>query len=421
MTPVRQRGKVLLVTSNFPRWPGDSTTPFILHIAQDLIALGWDIRVLAPHAPGARVEEQIEGVPVRRFRYLWPESQQTLCYQGGALANLRRDRTNALRIPPLVMSELLAIARELARGGYDLVHSHWLLPQGFTASIAARLMRVPHVATVHGSDVFALRGGLLSACKRLVIRRSDVVTVNSSATQAAVAQLCPSARNVVRIPIGVSYVEPGRAAGDASVRERFRRGNGPLLIFVGRLVEEKGVDDLLHAVAQCQSTLGDITALIVGDGPARAQLELLARTLGIEQRVSFAGWLEPSQVMQHLRGADIFVGPSRRAANGGVEGQGLVFIEAMMGGTPVVATASGGIVDVVRHEETGLLVAERAPQEIARAIIRLVQEPQLAERLVRNARALVQSEFTREVSARAFSSTFERALGTGQPAGVARA
>lgn len=413
MTPARPRGKVLLVTSNFPRWPGDSTTPFVLHIAQDLIALGWQVQVLAPHAPGARIEERIDGVPVRRFRYLWPESQQKLCYQGGALSNLRRDRTNLLRVAPFVMSELLVVARELARGGYDLVHSHWLLPQGFVAAIAARLLRVRHVATVHGSDVFALRGRLLTALKRFVIRQSDIVTVNSSATRAAVAQICPTAQHVVRIAMGVSHTQLGEPAGDSPTRERFRRGRGPLLAFVGRLVDEKGVDDLLHAVAHCQDTLSDITALIVGDGPARVQLEALARRLGIERRICFVGWIPSAQVMQYLSSADIFVGPSRRAANGAVEGQGLVFIEAMMSGTPVVATASGGIVDVVRHEQTGLLVAERAPQEIARAIIRLVQEPLLAERLKANARALVQSEFTREVSARAFSSAFERALGFG--------
>ncbi len=92
------RGRVLCMTSNFPRWDGDSTTPFILHLVQDLQAFGWAVDVLAPHAPGAALKETLGGVRVERFRYFWPEAQESLCYQGGALSNLRRNPFNKFKL-----------------------------------------------------------------------------------------------------------------------------------------------------------------------------------------------------------------------------------------------------------------------------------------------------------------------------------
>ena len=155
-----------MVTSSLPRWEGDSTTPFVLHLARDLMDLGWRVRLLAPHAPSAAVREELQGVPVERFRYLVPESSQTVCYQGGALVNLRDRPANYLKLPALVVAEWCALTRRLLRGGVDLVHSHWVLPQGLVGTLACGPLGVRHVVTVHGGDVFGLRGPFLEALKR---------------------------------------------------------------------------------------------------------------------------------------------------------------------------------------------------------------------------------------------------------------
>lgn len=401
-------GEILLVTSSYPRWQGDATTPFVHHLAQDLRSIGWDVRVLAPHAPGAARDEVLDGVPVHRFRYLWPESLQTVCYDGGALVKLRTNRWNYLRIPFLVAAQWLAIVARLAGGDVALVHSHWLLPQGFTAALATRLFRRPHVATVHGSDIFALQGIVTRACKRFAIRQADVVTVNSTATQAAVGRLTAGSRELVRIPMGATVPATNDDVEAANLRAQFRRGDGPLLAFVGRLVTEKGVGDLLEAVRLLQTTMPDVTALIVGDGPERPRLEQQANDLGIRHRIQFCGWRAEDQIGQHLRAADIFVGPSRPAADGVLEAQGLALIEAMLAGLPVIATAIGGITDTIRHEQTGLAVRPGAPDEIAGAIQRLVGDPELAMRLTRAARELALQEFTREICARRFAGLYTR-------------
>ena len=98
--------KILIVTSNYPRWPGDSTTPFVPNFARELVNQGVKVRVLAPHFEGAKRKDIMDGVEIRRFRYWLPESGQTVCYQGGALGNLKKSWVNKLKLPILVVCEL---------------------------------------------------------------------------------------------------------------------------------------------------------------------------------------------------------------------------------------------------------------------------------------------------------------------------
>ena len=404
--PKAPQGEVLFVTSSYPRWRDDATAPFIHHLAQDLRSLGWDVRVLAPHAPGAARDEVLDGVPVHRFRYLWPESLETVCYDGGALVKLRANRWLLLRVPFLVVAQWLAVICQLLRHRVALVHAHWLLPQGLTAGLAAAMFGCRRLATVHGSDVFALRGAVSRAFKRVAIRLADVVTVNSRATQRAVAELSPAARAIERIPMGA--IAPQAAEVPGATRVPARAGTGPMLVFVGRLIPEKGVADLIEAVQQLRRTLPSVTALIVGDGPSRGELEQQAHDLGVADSIRFLGWLSQHDVQQLLRTVDMFVGPSRPGADGTLEAQGLAIAEAMLAGIPVIATAIGGIPDAIRHDETGLLVEPASPTQLAGAVRRLVDDASLAARLAREGRALAMREFTRQVCAERFSTLYRR-------------
>ncbi len=401
------RGRVLCMTSNFPRWDGDSTTPFILHLAQDLQTFGWAVDVLAPHAPGAALKETLGGVRVERFRYFWPETLESLCYQGGALANLRRNPFNKFKLPPLVFCEWAALFRRLRRNRYDLLHSHWILPQGFTGALAAGPRKIPHVATVHGSDVLALDNPVLNRFKSFALRRADAVTANSSATRKAAARLAPDIRNLYTVPIGVSANREPDHSKVATLRTRYRRAAGPLLVFAGpllvfagRVVAEKGIEDLVSAIGLLASRLPDVTALIVGDGQDRSAIEAMVDAAGLRDRIAFTGWVASEALPDYLAAGDMFVGPSW------FEAQGLVFAEAMLTGTPVIATDVGGVSDTVRHGETGLLVRDRAPMEIAAAVERMYRDTTLAAELAAAGNAHVRAHGMRMHAAKAFSDVF---------------
>jgi phosphatidyl-myo-inositol dimannoside synthase len=404
-------GRILVVTSNFPRWARDSTTPFVLHLARGLQGLGWQVDVLAPHAPRAARREVLDGVSVERFRYLWPLSAQTVCYQGGALVNLRERRSNVLKLPALIAAEWAAVARRLARRRYDLLHSHWILPQGFVGVLAARPLGIPHVVTAHGGDVFALRGRLLQAFKRFALQRADGVTVNSSVTRAAVVAIAPQAAPVEIIPMGVPVGRPPDPTEVVALRERHRQGAGPLLAFVGRVVEEKGVEDLIRAVGILRRRHLDATAVVLGEGPHRPAFERLSAELGLSAHVRFLGWVPSESVPAYLAAADVLVAPSRPAPDGWIEAQGLSVVEAMSAGTPVVASRSGGVIDAIEDGETGLLVSVGSPTEIAAAVERLASDQALAGHLRERAARRAAERFSRLASAAAFSALFERLVG----------
>lgn len=396
------------MTSNLPRWQGDSTTPFVLNLAKDLQKIGWQVDVLAPYAPGCAMRETLQGVNIQRFQYLWPERLQTVCYQGGTLVNLRKNKSNYLKLPVLVLAETSALLSRLATGSYDLIHSHWLLPQGFVGFLGARLARIPNVVTIHGGDVFGLRQKVFLPFKRFALKHAHAVSVNSSATEKAVRNIAPDIGAVQRIPMGVDISDVSRTDPHVlQIKEKYRRPNGPLIIFVGRIVEEKGLEDIIRAMPVILKKCPDASALIAGAGQDRTAMEALSLDIGLTGKVFFTGWIDPELVPVYLAAADVFVGPSRQACDGWIEAQGLTSLEAMAVGTPVVASRSGGIVDAVVHNKTGLLVDERSPDQVAEAVIRLNLDQELSRNLAAQGRKLVEQSYSRQACAARFSEVFK--------------
>lgn len=404
-------GRVLVVTSTWPRWPGDETTTFVRDLTRGLTGEGWEATVLAPHAPGARRRELDDGIDVRRFRYLRPESAQTVCYGSGALANLRERRRDLAKVPALIAAEYAALAGAARR--VDVVHAHWVVPQGFLATAVPRPWAAPVVTTVHGGDVFALDNRPLRAAKRFAVRRSAAVTVNSSATERAVADLGPHDTPVHRIPMGVDTDPATDPEVVAAIRRRHRRGDGPLCVFVGRVVAEKGVLDLVEAMAALAHGGSDATLLLVGEGHDRSRVDQLATRRGVADRVTSVGWVDPTAVPDHLAAADIVTAPSRTSAEGWVEAQGLSIVEALAAARPVVATATGGIADAVRDGETGILVPEGDPRALAEALADLAADAERAAALAAAGRKLAVTEYAAASTAQRLSAVLAEAAGRG--------
>ena len=399
--------RVLSVTSTYPRWPGDATTAFVHHVAVDLRARGVDVEVLAPHAVGAATDDELDGVRVHRYRYARPARAQTLTYSGGALVNLRRTPWVAGLVPPLLAGLAGALRRRLARGDVDVVHSHWCVPQGFVASAVARRLGVPHVATVHGGDVFSLRARPLERAKRYALTHADAITVNSAATGAEVARLAPGAGPVHRIPMGVDTTQPD----DAEVAAlRAAHGGGPLVVFVGRLVAEKGVGDLLEAVALARRERPGLRLLLAGAGPEAERFAARAAQPDLAGAVDLLGWVAPARIPAVMAAGDVVAVPTRGAPDGWVEAQGLTAAEALAVRRPVVAARVGGLPETVRHEETGLLVEPKDPRALAAALLRLVDDPALAARLGDAGRRLVDAELTREECARRLHAVMDEVV-----------
>lgn len=392
-----------MASSTVPRWEGDSTPSFVLDLARSLAREGHEVVLVTPHAAGARRYETTDSVQVRRYRYL-PDRWERLTGDGGMLSNLRRSPLMWLEVVPLVVGLAFSLIREARRQPPDLIHSHWLLPQGLVSGLVSRILGIPHVATVHGSDAFALRGRVPTLAKRIALRLSDVVTVNSGAVEQVVRQLAPKSVRIHLIPMPVRK----RQSVDAHSLPKVAVGR-PTILFAGRLVKEKGVADLLQAFARLRVDYADAKLVVVGEGNDRPSFERLALDHRIDGDVDFVGWQPPDAVLALMAMSDVVVGPSHRGPEGSSEAQGLVFVEAMSVGTPVVATEVGGIPDAVHDGETGILVREHDVDGLVAGIKTMLTDDVLRSKIIANGLELVKERYAPEVACASFRAAFAAA------------
>lgn len=344
--------RVVFLTHNFPRWPGDLSGFFLATLAQALVRRGVDVRVLAPSDGGKGGEGEIGGVPVRRVRYA-AARRETLAYRGTMQAAIRRPG-GWLALAGLWRALRRAAREEMARGA-DLVHAHWWVPAGLAIPPAA-----PAVLTLHGTDAALLRRSAVA--RRLgtpVIRRARVVTVVSR-------ELATWVQDATATHVPKDHVQPMPV--DASGYPWTTGGGG--IVTIARLTRQKRVHLALEALA-CLVELGRETPLtIVGDGPERAALEALARRLAVARLVTFAGAVPPDRVPEFLARADLMLFPAQG------EGFGLAAAEALMAGVPVVACwDGGGVLDVVPERGAGRLTLPAA-EALADAALDVLNDPE---------------------------------------------
>ena len=363
--------KALWLTSSFPRHPRDSASVFLRHLALALQQEGVEIHVLMPDHPDIAPDD----VPIHRhpFRYAFPRRRQQLAYGSGILPNLRENPWLYSQIPGFLAAMTWKAQRLCRQLRPDLVHAHWIVPQGSIAVLIGSRFDVPTLVTAHGGDAFALQGGVLPALKRWTLNRADAWSSNTDATAAAAG----ASRPAVVIPMGVEFQR--FAGGDPGDLIPLKAGR-PLILFVGRLVEKKGVSDLLDAFARLDPALG-CRLWIVGDGEQRPMLEEKARRLGLGENVRFWGRRPHHELPAFYAAADLFVAPSVTDRRGDTEGQGVVFLEAMASATAVIATRTGGIEEVIEDGRHCLLVEPGDPHALAAAMTRLLRDENLRRRL----------------------------------------
>ncbi|NND66704.1 MAG: glycosyltransferase [Halioglobus sp.] len=394
--------KILVLTSTFSRWEGDTEPRFVNNLSRHL-AQEHDVQVLAPHAPGARTTEVLEGIPVHRFRYA-PEALQTLAYGGGILPNLRERPLRFLLVPLFIAAQTLAILRLARVHQFDVIHAHWIIPQGFSAALARLLgLRVPVLLTSHGGDLFALKGRVLSALKRWISGRCQGLSVVSSAMRQRAADLeLMALANIHNIPMGVD------TAGEFQPPTEPTRREG--ILFVGRLVDKKGIEYLIEAMPGVLAEASAAHLTIVGDGPLAAELAARCRALGVEDAVTFTGAVANHDVPGYLQRAAVTVFPSIVTDSGDQEGTPVAIMEALACGCAAVVSDYPGARDIIVDGRTGLLVPQRSPEALARALLRLYQDPALCAALGAGGRKHVQAQYDWRVISDRFLDVFRDIL-----------
>lgn len=363
--------KLLIITTNFPRWQGDPHSPWLVELLVLLRQRDVQVEILAPAYAG-QGSHTIDGMAVHRFRYA-PARWETLTHEEGAPNKIRRNPLYLLLLPFYLLAGMGAVWRLARRNHYDLLHVHWPMPQGLLGLVARWASpgrRKPRlVATFYGADlVLTRRFPLMCPFLRWFTRRYDDVAAISSYTRRTLTALTGVVPRT--IPYGIA-LPPADATWPTQP--------GTILV-VGRLIARKGHPYLLRALALLQDH-PQARLLIVGEGPERPALEAEVAALGLAPRVQFTGRICDEALETYYQSCDVFVLPAIVDNSGDTEMLGMVLLEAMRYRKPVVASRVGGIPDIVQDGENGLLVEQKDPQALADAIRRLLDDRSLAARL----------------------------------------
>lgn len=397
--------KVLFVTSTFARSDEDDQVPWLLELALVLRERGVDLEVLAPTYAGL-ASHTVHGIPVHRYRY-FTKKREVVTHEAGAMNNMVGRRDLLIPALSLVGAGMAAAARLARRNHYDVIHSHWPLPMGLPAQAGAwaSKKRPRLVATFHGAEVaLAKRKPHYAPVLRRITRNLDAAIANSNSTASKVRELTGVEATV--IPFG-----PPRGAVDLdrSSGSKAGRGDGlPVVLAVGRVIERKGFPVLVRAAERLR---GRARVVIVGGGEYEpvVRREIEKTTTG--DVVTLAGRLSNAALADLYRSCAVFCLPAIVDSRGETEGLGVVLIEAMSHGKPVVASRLGGIVDAVEDGQTGLLIPPNDPEALASALLRVIEDGELARRLGEAGRERAKKLFSWESVAERHLRVYSAAAG----------
>ena len=407
-----RRHVVVMLTTSYPRFPGDTIGTFMEPIAKGIAARGHEVHIVLPWHPRLTRGPAEGGVHFHPFRYAPHPALNVFGYAAALQADVHLRGAAYAAAPLALAASYRAVRRVASEVGATILHGHWIIPSGAVVAAAGR--RLPIVVSLHGSDVYvAERHAFARAAAQSALRRLDWLTACSDDLRTRVIALGADASRAVTIPYGV---DARQFRPDPDLRAEGRRAMGAadddLVVFTaGRFVRKKGFAHLIDAVGRLAPRWPSLRLVIAGGGDLDGELRARASERGIGGRVLFPGVLPQDAVAAHLAGADIAVMPSIRDDAGNVDGLPNTVMEALASGTALVATRVGGIPSVIEHARTGWLVPERDDAALEAAIERLLSDPQARAGLAAAARADVLRHRTWEAVAAAFEQVYDWAAG----------
>lgn len=402
-----------MVSSSYPRFAGDGAGSFIGALARALVRRGHAVHVVAPHDPAVEPMDQA-GVQVHRFRYA-PLERMHIVGHGVAL---QADRALKAGVPLLMPGFIACALRRVValhrRHPFDLIHGHWAVPGGVIADLASRLLRRPLLVSLHGSDVYVVeRNGLYAAVARPALRRAGCITACSRDLGARIVAVGADETRVRVVPYGVDI---DRYATGHPARYRQQLGisqDARVIGALGRLVYKKGFHTLIDAMPRVLAQCPDAYCLIGGAGDLDDDLRRRIRARGLDGRVIMPGHVGWDETPDYNAACDVVTVPSVIDVDGNVDGLPNVLLEAMASGRAVVASRVAGLPDVVEHEANGLLAPPGDAVALAAALVRILDDTPLRDRLGVAARQTMVAHHSWEATAARFEALYVAATSGG--------
>ncbi|PIN89773.1 hypothetical protein COU57_05300 [Candidatus Pacearchaeota archaeon CG10_big_fil_rev_8_21_14_0_10_32_14] len=354
--------KVLVMASTFARWKDDTLPPFVYELSKKLTST-FDIIVLAPSYPASKDFETMDNMKVYRFHYFFKKYEK-LAGSGGILPTLKKNKWYYFQVPFFLMGEFFALRKRIKEDNPDIIHAHWILPQGLIAYLNYKISRkkVGYVVTSHGSDIMGLKGFLF--LKKAILKNAKKINVASNAIKKEILENIDSSLTIEVIPMGIDTDLFNEDKKDISLKKK-NKIDGPFLLYVGRIAPEKGIDLLIEAMPEVINKFPEVKLMIIGEGTIKEEIVNRVDELNIKNKIIFMGWVDNKKLPKYYATADVFVCPSRR------EGSPVSYIESLACGTPLVVGDIPISNEIIKNKEMGLVVKHN-PEDVSKGIISVI-------------------------------------------------
>lgn len=337
---MQEAKKILVLSSTYPSKNSSVFQPgFVHNLCKTLKKMGYEIDVLAPYISGSLPIEELDGVKIYRYTYFFKKFSY-LTRSGGIIGNINKNPFLLLMVPFFILAQFIYIKKLVKKNHYHLVHAHWIIPQGFIALLAVK-NRIPILVTSHGSDLYGLGGAVFKYIKSYVIRHIEKLTVVAKPMQDyCVKNFLIHSSDVPVLGMGV----------DSSIffSGEFKKSKELNILFVGRLIKSKGIGDLVKVLSEMKNI--PFKLLVIGDGPYKKDLIEMIYQYSLHDKVFLTGFLSAHDIAKYYQRSNLLVMPSLLN-----EGLGLVMVEAMSCGCPVLAANFPSARELIKDEENGFL------------------------------------------------------------------
>ncbi len=355
--------KILVVSSSYPKFKGDINGGFVHELSRRLIN-EFDVFVVSPWEKGLLKNEIMDGVCVYRHRqFIW---NVKLAYGIGLFENFKKSPLNYIFLPFYFLFQLFAIIKICKLEKIRIIHTHWLIPNGLIAVIYKKIFnpKVKVLCTIHGSDYYGLNNFLGNFLKRFTLKKCAKITVVSEALKNDLLKNY-SVKEVFVQPMGIDTNLFAPIKYNHFLKEKLNI-QGPFLLFVGIIVESKGIKNLIDALTDVLFEFPNLKLVVVGEGEQKKEMIENVQKIGITDSVLFVGKLEQLELSKYYATADIFILPSKS------EGFGLVYAEALSSGVFTIASDLPAVHDIIEDYQTGFFLKNIDSKTIAKKIIEVI-------------------------------------------------
>lgn len=375
--------KIGVITSAYPEFEDDPHGIFVHRLMREISKKGHEVHVIAPFA-GKKMKYNLEGVNVERFNYFYPKRYQKLAGGVGMIDNVKGGVLIKLQVLSFLFCNVFYSLRNLKN--VDMVYLQWPIPNGLGALFLKKIYGIPYTSTVYGEEVhLSKRYRMLPILSWLANNSSRIITI-SNATRKFCLEAGMDEDKIDVIPFGVDteFFRPIKVKKQEDIFQ---------ILSVGYLIERKGHEYLIRAVKEVLKTQNNVRLKIVGSGPLETKLKNLIHELELQKEVKIIKNVSDEELLYLYNSSHLFVLPSIIDSQGNTEGLGVVLLEAMACGLPVIGSDVGGIPDIISDGQTGLLVPQKNVYKLSKAIVNLIENENLREKLIFNGFKKLEKKF----------------------------